>query len=1136
MSAPTSQSKKRRGVHLAHTLDALEPRRLLASISGTIFYDIDLDGAQESGETGVAGWSVFADLNNNGQLDGNIETYDATDLPINLPDDRVVRTYPLSVSGFTGSIADADVSLDIDHSYIADLNIFLISPLGTRVELATHCGGGSDGYGITLDDEATSSIASMNPNDGPKIIGSFKPEGLLSALDGQSANGNWQLEIKDTGPGDAGVLNAWSITFRNGEASATSNVSGAYLLSGLGAGNVNVRIVPQEGFQTFTDGQVINLPSASSAITGVHFGVRQPPGTISGTVFGDYDNDGSRDLDEPGLAGRTVYIDTNDNSQVDSGERSTTTDLNGGYTFTDVPPGAKIVRTILPLHWQQTSPQSNNLTGGPLGVNSASTPISQTSRGYESNAILVSISNRSRLNSALAKMTNRAIQRSIKLNRASEMLKLDDASIVYLPLSSGQQPAKVASALSKLAGVEWAQPNYIYSKGVDPRELAPDDPSYGAQYFHPLMQNDLAWDITQGEGVLVGVVDDGLLLTHPDLVDNLYTNPNEIPNNAIDDDSNGFVDDVNGWDFTNSTTLGTGDNDVTPGVYTDDHGTHVAGIVAARTNNMVGVAGGAGRAKFVPIRFWGSGSWTSTVIFNSYKYATDIGCKIVTVSYNIDDFVNDNLYLQAINYMYDNGVLHFNSAGNSGFQNPARLKLDQTLYVSSTDAFDVRSGFSNYGWGIDITAPGSNIYSTSIGANLTTPSYEYKGGTSMSAPNAAATATLIWAAHPAWSREQVVAQLLGTADNIDAQNPSYVGQLGTGRVNSYKGVSQTLAAPKLRSVLGLPDDGAIVSQQPTQIQIRFFNLLDPASANNLSNWTLTGAGYDDQFGTTDDVNIPLSFAPNTSSTYRIGTNDFFFDIGQTLGPGTYRFEAKSSGLVDPFGNHLDGNGDGTGGDSFTRTFKIVMTTVAHVVEVDPNENLALDFGTRSTVPPTISSSIFEFETSQKIKIVFDRQTDLPISALTLQNLTSGQFITLSQSNLSYDNQTNTATIALNAPIASGHYILTLDADQVKDLYGNLLDGNADHTPGDDATITFKFLNADFNNSGTVGFEDLLNVAQHYGQNVGASFSLGDANYDGQINFDDLLMVAQSYGASLPVTESTKSRSSRSRQNASDILK
>ncbi|HQY87954.1 MAG TPA: S8 family serine peptidase, partial [Tepidisphaeraceae bacterium] len=511
--------------------------------------------------------------------------------------------------------------------------------------------------------------------------------------------------------------------------------------------------------------------------------------------------------------------------------------------------------------------------------------------------------------------------------------------------------------------------------------------------------------------------------------------------------------------------------------------------------------------------------------------------KIVTVSYNIDEFVNDNLYLQAINYMYDNGVLHLNSAGNSSFQNPARLKLDQTLYVSSTDSNDVRSSFSNYGWGIDIAAPGGNIFSTAIGANLTTPSYEFKGGTSMASPNTAAAAALIWAAHPSWTREQVVAQLIGTVDNIDALNPSYIGQLGTGRVNSYKGVTQTLGAPKFRSVLGLPDDGAILSVQPSQIQVRFFNVLDPTAANDMNNWTITGAGYDDTFGTADDLNIPLTFAPNTSSTYRLGTNDFYFNIGQTLTAGTYRFEAHSSGLVDPFGNHLDGNGDGTGGDSFTRTFTIVNTTVGHTVEIDPSESESLDFGTRNTVPPTIVSSIFEFESAQLIRVVFDRDTNMPVSGLVLENLTTGNFITLSEADISYDTETHTATISLDAPIPNGNYSLTLDADQVKDIYGNNLDGNADHTAGDDATITFRFLNGDFNNNGTVGFEDLLLVAQHYGQTTGGTFSIGDATYDGQINFSDLLIVAQSYDVSLAMNESMRSKSATgSRRISTDILK
>ncbi|HQY89902.1 MAG TPA: S8 family serine peptidase, partial [Tepidisphaeraceae bacterium] len=351
--------------------------------------------------------------------------------------------------------------------------------------------------------------------------------------------------------------------------------------------------------------------------------------TITGTVFGDYDNDGTRDENEPGLADRIVYLDTNNNSQVDGGELSTTTDVNGAYTFINVTPGTKIVRTILPLHWQQTSPQSLNLSGGSIGVSDSPSPISPSSLGYESDAILVSISDRARLNDALSKISNRSIKQAIKLTNASEMLELEDSYILYVPLTAGRQPAKVAEALGRLAGVEWAQPNYIYQPVTDPREFTPNDPSYGAQYFHTVMQNNLTWDITQGEGVLVGVVDDGLMLTHPDLVDNIFTNPNEVAGNGIDDDANGYIDDVNGWDFTNSTTVGTGDSNVTPGVHTDDHGTHVAGIVAARTDNGLGVAGTAGRAKVVPMRFWGSGAWTSTVIFNSYKYATDIGCKIV---------------------------------------------------------------------------------------------------------------------------------------------------------------------------------------------------------------------------------------------------------------------------------------------------------------------------------------------------------------------------------------------------------------------------------------------------------------------------------------------------------------------------
>ena len=130
--------------------------------------------------------------------------------------------------------------------------------------------------------------------------------------------------------------------------------------------------------------------------------------------------------------------------------------------------------------------------------------------------------------------------------------------------------------------------------------------------------------------------------------------------------------------------------------------------------------------------------------------------------------------------MYDGGVLHFNSAGNNNQLNPPRTSFTQSLFVVSTESNDTRSTFSNYGTGCDISAPGGSILSTVLNDN-----YGTKSGTSMATPNAAGAAALIWSLHPTWTRDQVAAQLIATADNIDAQNPAYIGLLGSGRVNSF---------------------------------------------------------------------------------------------------------------------------------------------------------------------------------------------------------------------------------------------------------------------------------------------------------------------------------------------------------------
>ncbi|MBX7103266.1 MAG: S8 family serine peptidase [Gemmataceae bacterium] len=516
------------------------------------------------------------------------------------------------------------------------------------------------------------------------------------------------------------------------------------------------------------------------------------------------------------------------------------------------------------------------------------------------------------------------------------ILETGGTQLVEYGLRAGADPLAAVAQLQETPGVEWASPNHIVYG--DTREFTPNDPSYSSQFFHTKMQTDKAWDVTTGNpSIVVAITDDGLAYNHPDLAANVWTNSEEVAGNGIDDDGNGRIDDIRGWDFSS------GDADPNP-VSTDTHGTHVAGILAARSNNGTGVAGTAGGGpngdgiRMMAVRFYGSGAWTASVIASSFTYAANNGAKIVSTSYNFDGWasggVQDPVIKAALDYSYGKGVLHFISAGNNNELDAARRVFDQVLFVASSDSADVKSSFSNYGKFVDITAPGSSIYSTLTGSAGTTFTYGNQSGTSMATPAAAAVAALIWSKNPTWTRDQVAAQLLGTADNINTANPAYAGLLGTGRANAYQGVTATLPAPKLGATTGLPAEGSTVSQMPATFAIDVPARFDPATMTSTA-FEMVGDGLDNTFGTADD-NV-LSLTINGGSPYLVGVGALNFTVSGSAPADSYRFRAKSGGLRSPFNVALDGNGDGTGGDDFVRNF-VIGRAVEGTVFVDRNQD------------------------------------------------------------------------------------------------------------------------------------------------------------------------------------------------------
>ncbi|MCB0378829.1 MAG: S8 family serine peptidase [Bdellovibrionales bacterium] len=468
---------------------------------------------------------------------------------------------------------------------------------------------------------------------------------------------------------------------------------------------------------------------------------------------------------------------------------------------------------------------------------------------------------------------------SLALNNHARVImsaKVGSGFSTHVLINSKKMGAFMWGKLSKHGKLLDMQPNYKYEGEFREGLQAPNDPDIGEQYFHTNMGNSQAWPLLNLQNkIIVAVTDDGIDLDHEDLKDSIYTNPNEIPGNGIDDDHNGYIDDVNGWDFASD------DNDPRP--TSGSHGTHVAGIIGASIDNGVGVAGTAAPiVELMPIRFYG-GNFTSAMVAEAYRYAADNGAHIVSTSYNIDFFVGDKIFEEAIAYVYNKGLIHFNSAGNGYRPDPARKAFEELILVCSTNQDDAKSDFSNYGEGVEICAPGGDILST-----LPDDGYGTMSGTSMATPNAAAAAAVLWSQHPKWTRDQVVAQLLGTADNVDSVNPNYIEQMGMGRVNTFRSIQEDLPAPAVKSIVE-SDQGAVTLVNG-ELRVKFTHRLDPKTVNQ------------DKFilsGPSGSVKMKLA------KPYKMGSDFVTLQVG-SLSVGDYTLTVDSS-IRDPFGQSLQGD-------------------------------------------------------------------------------------------------------------------------------------------------------------------------------------------------------------------------------------
>ncbi len=346
---------------------------------------------------------------------------------------------------------------------------------------------------------------------------------------------------------------------------------------------------------------------------------------------------------------------------------------------------------------------------------------------------------------------------------------------------------------SKMAIVDVTKNEELKNLPFDPSK---SDDLQRHLYQHNLIKTYDAWkevDLSKTAEVTVAVIDTGVNLNHPDLNSNIWTNQKELNGKpGVDDDQNGYVDDVHGWDFVH--------NDNSP---FDDghHGSHVAGIIAGALGNG-GVVGVAPNVKIMPLKgLYGFGSGELSDLVDAIYYAADNGASIINASWggHMDELAESRALKDAILYASNRGVLFVAAAGNDAFDNdqipmtPATFDVDGILSVAATTQSDTLASFSNTGAkSVDVAAPGAFVVS-SISWNPQGQGFEAMSGTSMATPHVAGAAALLKSVNPKLTHKEIKEVLMSTGDDLRGLQGITVSGKRINVLNAVKEVKKRLA-------------------------------------------------------------------------------------------------------------------------------------------------------------------------------------------------------------------------------------------------------------------------------------------------------------------------------------------------------
>lgn len=377
--------------------------------------------------------------------------------------------------------------------------------------------------------------------------------------------------------------------------------------------------------------------------------------------------------------------------------------------------------------------------------------------------------------------------------------------LVKLPANTSLKDAVIKYMADPL--VEYAEPNYIRRVSA----TIPND-----QYFHQqwALHNtgtfasgsagaDIkavqAWDVHTGNGeIVIAVLDTGIDYNHAEFSGNIWINTGEIPNNGIDDDGNGKIDDWRGWNFFSNNNNSNDDH---------GHGTFVSGIIGAKGNNLIGIAGMMWNVKIMPLKFLDrNGEGTIADEIAAIQYAISKGAKIINASYSGGSFSQaENDAIVSANTA---GILVMAAAGNGGNDDigdnndffpeyPASYNLPNILAIAATDQNDRIASFSNFGLNsVHVAAPGVYILST-VPTSIFPSGYDFSLGTSASTPHVSGLTGLLYSYYAHFTPSQIRSTILRYVDVL----PSLSGFIQTGgRINAYKAISSLLVPTGLNAI------------------------------------------------------------------------------------------------------------------------------------------------------------------------------------------------------------------------------------------------------------------------------------------------------------------------------------------------